>query len=42
MTFIGHENVTDLLIKNDANVSLTDEMGQTALHMAAFYGDLQM
>lgn len=35
---LGHENVTDLLLKNGANVSLTDEIGQTALHMAAFYG----
>lgn len=37
--FLGHENVIRLLIKHGSNVSTTARDGNTALHLAADWGD---
>lgn len=38
---LGKENVTDVLLKNGANINTVDFQGRTALHLCAEIGKFQ-
>lgn len=40
--FLGHTDVAEILIKNNANVNASNEGGLTALHIASWRGDIAL